>query len=343
MNPTFLAIGAGAISGLLVVAALSGSSIAVAYLTLVLTMPLFMVGLSQGIRAAAIAVASGTMVAMLFSPEAGFMFAILFGAPSWLLIRLALTGPYGPVNVPPAHPGPYRQEGPETTSTVQDRFLGRVADWNGKPGEFPRDLGWFPAGHILAAMAAIACGQIVAVAFLTGGLETAVLDYLGALADAIAAPQGQKVLHEAIVKAAPFFAGTVAAFWALTLLVNAVLAQGLLAKGGRNLRPSPRLRELRLPDWLSWALVTAALMALIASGEIEYIGRNLFLVLAVPFFFLGLSAVHMLVGMTPLPGALLALVYLLVIFSGWFALLIAGIGILEQWIGVSDRMKPPTS
>jgi len=46
--------------------------------------------------------------------------------------------------------------------------------------------------------------------------------------------------------------------------------------------------------------------------------------------------------MTPLPGALLSLVYLVVIFSGWFALFIAGIGILEQWVGLSNRMKKPT-
>jgi len=126
------------------------------------------------------------------------------------------------------------------------------------------------------------------------------------------------------------------------MLGNAALAQGLLAKGGRNLRPSPRLRELTLPDWLSWALVAAALVALAAPGEIGYIGRNLVLVVAVPYFFLGLSVVHKMAALTPLPGALLALVYLVVIFSGWFALFVAGIGVLEQWVGLSSRMKPLT-
>ena len=58
--------------------------------------------------------------------------------------------------------------------------------------------------------------------------------------------------------------------------------------------------------------------------------------------FLGLAVVHKLAAMTPLPGALLSLVYLVVIFSGWFALFIAGIGILEQWVGLSNRMKKPT-
>lgn len=341
MKPTFLAIGAGVMSGLLVVAALSGSSVAVAYLTLVLPMPMLVAGLGLGIRAVGIAVASGTVLTVLVGMETGLVFAILFGAPVWLVVRLALTGPEGPVLQAPNHEGPYRQEGPQTQSTFQDRILGRVADWNGEPGAQPRDLGWFPAGHILAVVAVVACGLVIAAAILTGGLEAAVVEYLTALANAIAAAQGQEVLREAIMKAAPLFAGSVAAFWAMSLLVNAVLAQGLLAKGGRNLRPTPRLRELRLPDWLSWALVAVALMALIAPGEMEYIGRNLFLVLAVPFFFLGLAVVHKMAAMTPLPGALLSLIYLVVIFSGWFALVIAGLGVLEQWIGVADRMKPP--
>ena len=342
MKHTFLAICAGVVSGLLVVASLSGASIAVAYLTLVLPMPMLMAGLGLGIRAATIAVATGTVVATMASPIAGFVFAVLFAAPAWLIIRLALTGPQGPVKVPPEHSGTYRQEGPETQSTFQDRILGRVGDWDAEPGAAPRDRDWYAAGHILAVVAMIACGHIIAAAIWTGGLEAAVTLYLTKVADAIAAPQGQEVLREAIMQATPFFAGSLAAFWALSLLGNTVLAQGLLAKGGRNLRPTPRLRELRLPDWLSWTLVAVALIALIAPGEIEYIGRNLFLVLAVPFFFLGLAVVHKLAGMTPLPGALLSLVYLVVIFSGWFALVIAGIGILEQWIGLSNRMQPAT-
>jgi len=112
----------------------------------------------------------------------------------------------------------------------------------------------------------MACGHVAIAALLTGGLEAAVSEYLTAVANASAEPQGKEVLREAIMLAVPFFPGSIAAFWALTLLLNAVLAQGLLAKGGRNLRPTPRLRELRLPDWLSMALVATALMARIARG-----------------------------------------------------------------------------
>lgn len=344
MKHLVLAIGAGLFSGLLMVAALSGASIAVVYLTLVLPLPLLMAGLGLGIRAGVAAVAAGTAVATLISPHSGLAFAVLYGVPAWVIIRLALQGPNGPVMTAPQPSGPYRPEEPPTASTFQDRILGRAGDWEGGRGQPQRDLGWFPAGSILAVTAVMAGMLIFAAALLIGGdgLEQAVTSYLTAFADAIAGEQDGEVLREAIMRAVPFFPGSIAAFWALSLLVNAALAQGLLAKGGRNLRPSPRLRELKLPDWLSWTLVAAALMALLAPGEMEYIGRNLTLVLAVPFFFLGLSVVHKMAGMTPLPGALLALVYMVVIFSGWFALIIAGLGILEQWVGLSRRMNSPT-
>ena len=344
MKPLFLAIGAGVISGLLAVAALSGASIAVAYLTMALPLPMLMAGLGLGTRAALMAAASGTLVTMLADPAAALVFVFLFAAPVWLNVRLALTGPNGAVTQAPPHEGPYRQEGPETESTFAERITGRgVKDWEGETGEPPRDAGWTPAGWIIAATAIYAGGLIIGAAVMTGGLEDAVRTYLTQLADAIAAPQGEDVVREAIMRATPFFPGSVAAFWAVVLLGNMILAQGLLAKGGRNLRPSPRLRELSLPDWLSWALIAAALLTLAGSGEIGYIGRNLVLVLAVPFFFLGLAVVHKMAAMTPLPGALLALVYLVVIFSGWFALFIAGVGVLEQWIGLKKRLSPPTN
>ena len=342
MKPVFLAISAGMISGLLAVAALSGASIAVAYLTLALPMPMLLAGLGLGTRAALMAAASGTALTMLADPAAALVFVFLFAAPVWLIVRLSLTGPNGPVAQAPEHQGPYRQEGPETRSTFAERITGRgVKDWEGETGEPPRDLGWTPAGWIVATLAVFAGGLIIGAAAMTGGLEDAVRAYLTQLADAIAAPQGQDVVREAIVRATPYFPGSVAAFWAVVMLGNTILAQGLLAKGGRNIRPTPRLRELTLPDWLSWALVATALMTLVAPGEIGYIGRNLVLVLAVPFFFLGLAVVHKMAAMTPLPGALLALVYLVVIFSGWFALFIAGVGVLEQWVGLKQRLTPP--
>jgi len=327
-------------------ASLSGASIAVAYLSLVLPLPMFMAGLGLGTNKAIIAIASGLAITTLSAPVSGLVFAMMFAVPVWMIVRLSLSGPDGVISEATEQAGPFVQEGPETQSTFQDRILGRVSDWNGEPGKPARDLGWFPVGSIAAGITALAAGYIIVAGFMASsndGLESIVTTYLTQITDIIAGAQDQKILKEAIMRAVPFFPGSVAAFWALSLLGNAILAQGLLAKGGRNIRPTPRLRELTLPEMLSWALVACALVTLVAPGEIGYIGRNLSLVLAVPFFFLGLAVVHKLAAKTPLPGALLALVYVVMIFSGWFTLVIAGLGILEQWVGLTRRMDSPTN
>lgn len=343
MKHTLLAITAGIISGLLALASLSGASIAVFYLSLVHPLPLLYAGLSLGTRAAFIASATAVLIVSLASPSSGLVFGVLYAVPVWVIVRLSLSGPQGVIRDVPESQGPHASEGPETQSTFGDRMIGRVQDWTGETGAPPRDTGWFPAGYILAVLTAMSGAFIIAASIVTGGaLEETVTLALSELSTAIAAPQGQDVLQTAVLALVPYFAGMAAAMWAFGVLLNVVIAQGLLAKGGRNIRPSPRLRELTLPDGLSWALVGAALLALVAPGEMGYIGRNLAIVLAVPFFFLGLGVVHKLASLTPFAGAMLAMVYLVMIFSGWFVLVIAATGILEQWVGLKDRMNTPT-
>ncbi|HEY9079660.1 DUF2232 domain-containing protein [Magnetovibrio sp.] len=341
MKHTLLAIAAGIVSGMLALASLSGASIAIFYLSLVHPLPLFYAGQSLGVRAAMIASATAVSILSLASLQMGLVFGLLYAVPVWVMIRLCLIGPNGMVWQIAEDQPPHTPEGPNTRSTFADRITGRGVDWGSQEGQPPRDIGWFPAGSILAVVAAVASAYIVALSVMTGGgLEDKVTEALTELSNAFAAPQGETVLQQAVLTLVPYFAGMAAGMWALGLVLNMVIAQGLLAKGGRNIRPTPRLRELTLPDWLSWALVGAALVALIAPGEMEYLGRNIAIVLAVPFFFLGLAVVHKLAAQTPFPGAMLGLMYLVVIFSGWFVLVIAAIGILEQWIGLKKRIKP---
>jgi len=341
MKHTLLAMAAGIVSGTLALASLSGASIAVFYLSLVHPLPLFYAGQSLGVRAALIASATAVLIVSLASPVSGLVFGLLYAVPVWVIVRLSLIGPNGVVWQIAEDQEVHTPEGPKTQSTFADRITGRGVDWGSQEGEPPRDIGWFPAGYILAVIAGVAGVYIIGLSALTGGgLEEKVTQALTELSSAFAAPQGETVLQQAVLTLVPYFAGMAAGMWALGLVLNMVIAQGLLAKGGRNIRPSPRLRELTLPDWLSWALVGSALLALIAPGELEYLGRNIAIVLAMPFFFLGLAVVHKLATLTPFPGAMLGLVYLVIIFSGWFVLVIAGLGILEQWIGLKNRMQP---
>ncbi len=78
--------------------------------------------------------------------------------------------------------------------------------------------------------------------------------------------------------------------------------------------------------------------ALLGPGELEYIGRNLVIILAVPFFFLGLAVIHALARRAVPMAMLLAVFYFvfygLLLFTGWAAMMaVAAIGLIEQWGG----------
>jgi len=112
---------------------------------------------------------------------------------------------------------------------------------------------------------------------------------------------------------------------------------------GRNLRPSPAYAETTLPQWVSWPLVAAAALSLVGSGDIQFLGRNLAMVLAVPFFFVGLAVVHALARRVAYKGLILISFYVVLVLSGWAMVAVAGIGIAEQWFGVRNRFAgPPT-
>jgi hypothetical protein len=139
----------------------------------------------------------------------------------------------------------------------------------------------------------------------------------------------------------PIFPGTVGTSWVLMTVLNAVFAQKLLVRLGQNIRPSPAYAELVLPQWASWPLVLSAGAALtgplLGMEDLGYIGRNTAMVMALPYFFLGLAVIHTLARQVTATGPILFAVYLVVLISGWAALVVAGVGIVEQWIGLRDR------
>jgi len=124
-------------------------------------------------------------------------------------------------------------------------------------------------------------------------------------------------------------------------VVNASIAAAILTRAKRFKRPKSKLADLSLPDWMSWFLIAAAVMALLGQGELEFFGRNLALILAVPFFFLGLGVVHELARHVQFPGTLLAAFYFVMFLSGWIAMAVILAGLLEQWVGLRRRFMNP--
>lgn len=175
-------------------------------------------------------------------------------------------------------------------------------------------------GRLLAFAALLTMGS-------DGGFEGAIWLYLGDLFAAMMPQLSELDRRDMTDVLAPAFPGAVLTSWLLMSAVNGGLAQWVLARSGRAIRPSPVFAELGLPPWSALLLVGAGIMALFGPGPFEYVGRNLALVLAAPFFFVGLAVVHALTRRVPFPGMFLAAFYVFVVLlSGFAALLLTGLG-----------------
>ncbi len=305
---TLFAIGAGFLSALASLAFLTRApgSLIIVYLA---SLPLFMVGLSMGPRAVGIAAVVGFMASGLFG---GAFVAGIYGLmqtlPAWLLVKQLLL---------------QRPTGPD----------GRAE--------------WYPVGEAVSWLALLAVAMLAIVAFTVSTGERAFLavvtDNLDRLLHAMAPHLGDGQRARTVGVMAPMFPGAVGGSWLVMSVVNAVLAQAILVRMQRNLRPSPAYAETSLPPWMSWPLVAAAAVSLIGSGDLHYVGRNMAMVLAVPFFLVGLAVVHTMARRVAYKGLVLVSFYLVLMLSGWAMVAVAGIGVVEQWFGLRNRFGAPSA
>lgn len=276
-------------------------------------LPLFLVGLAFGPKAVTVAGITGLFV-------------------TWASGDILAMGLYGATSAIPAW------------LVVQRVMMSRPAADGG--------VEWYPVGSALSWLALLGTGMVLAAAFPAGsglsgsmdtgqGLEALIIEHLDGTF-AVMLPSLPDSNRETIVGLmAPIFPGVMGVIWVAMTILNGSLAQAILVRLERNLRPTPSFAGLTLPDWASWPLVGAAALALVGSGEVEYLARNAAIILSIPFFMLGLAVVHTLIRRMGLPGIVLTGFYLiLLVFSG-ASLLIAGIGIVEQWVGLRRRLTGP--
>ncbi|MDA0239683.1 MAG: DUF2232 domain-containing protein [Proteobacteria bacterium] len=290
----------GLISAVLAVCFLVGGGGSVIFVYLSL-LPILLVGLSLGYRAGTIALIAGVAgTTALAGVLQGTLYAAIIAVPGWIVIRYSLMNRSLP---------------------------------NG-------DVEWFPVSGVLARLTAIAAGYLSLLALAhfdaEGGFSGATAGYLEAVLSQRQGLNREDIIQQ-LIPLAPASLGT---SWLVMVIVNATLAQGILVRMDRNLRPSPRYSSMVLPDWLNWAIVGAAILALAGGGEVEYVARNLVVIFATPFFLVGLGIVHLFVRRLSVPGMALTLFYIFLLF-GWPIIAVAGLGFVEQWTGLRQRFGGP--
>ncbi|HUC60553.1 MAG TPA: DUF2232 domain-containing protein [Alphaproteobacteria bacterium] len=311
---TLLALGGGALSALLYVSTLAGS-LGALFLVLMAALPLFLVGLSRGLgaRGALIAGGCGTLlVALAAGPWVAGNFALAEAVPAYCFVRQAA--------------------------------LGRT--------QADGSVEWYPEGRLVALLSLYAAVAFVAfmIAFANapGGLEGELETLFRSMGNAFGLAQAPAAAQNMMRELVSLLPGLGAGAWVLIVTGNAWLAQGLLVRGHYNLRPTQPLLAYALPKPLAIAVALAAAAGLLFPDTVGFAGKNLCLILAMPYVFAGVALMHALILRTSARrGAMVGLYTSLavaVVVLSWFAILaLAGLGYIDQIAGLKGRLVRPGS
>lgn len=300
-----IAVAAGIASGLVFIAPAADTPAGLILVNFT-HLPLFLVGLSSGVGAVAIASASATaLIGLAHDVFTTIPYLAAFAVPVLVIVRQSLLT---------------RNTG---NGTVE----------------------WYPIGHILSILAVYGAGVFVVVTLVMAGQAQDLRESVETMFEAglnLFAPDLPDAQRSSLAgQAAAIFPAMIVASWLMTITINAAISQSILARSGRNLRPTPLYSRIEVPAILAFGVAGGGALWLATSGTLGYTAKMLTIILALPYFFQGLAVVH---GVTPYTWVVrlpvLVVFYFLVLFIlGWLGLvLIAGLGFVEQWVGLRRRI-----
>lgn len=306
-------IGAAATASALMYLSTAIGSLGAILLAFMSMLPLFLVALAKGWQAGAVAALVASVIVLLASnlPIALF-FAAVFGLPVVIVSQKALLA---------------RPKDDDPTSS---------------------ELEWYPAGALAMWLTALPIGSLAIAALWSGlfsdGLESLVREEVEAIFEILGPglseimpyrPEQLEAIKSATVASFP---GALGVQWALMILVNGVLAQGVLTRFARNLRPSPAMKDMRLPKWAPYPFAIALLAASFLGGGLGYVGWNAVPVLALPFFLSGLGVAHAAISLTPMPTVFLIALYVLLGITHWAWIAAVLAGLVDHWADLKRRL-----
>ena len=205
---------------------------------------------------------------------------------------------------------------------------------------------WFPLGNAFATITAFACGLMVSVAIDYMGTEGGLGKAFSSLVSAIVAPvskdMGEQVggLLKTITSEYSFLIIAITFWmWMLCLLLHGWLANRLLVKANKAIRPHFFITPFPLPHWLLHLLLIAALASVIGGPSLAFAGKACFMMLLFPYFLHGCSMMHHHVAKWPNRLLFLFFVYFLLFALLWPVLLLVGMGLWQQLISVNKHLS----
>ena len=300
---TAIIIGAGALSGLMYASLKTAHPFSLIFVFFSL-LPLFAVGLAYGANSVLIAVAAGVVMnAVLGGPLHLFFgvpgYLLLDGVPAVVLVRQALLS---------------RQEGGAAV--------------------------WYPPGHLLTWLVGFAAVYFLASALVLSGSPGGLANVIEAALQAWMERAESTEMAAEAAETIEFLAGRVPAAaaiaWVVSVVVNMALAQAILVRRRRNLRPSPGFSTLQLPPMLMFPFVAALALGFVP-GMIGFIGQTLAVIISIPYFLVGFAVFHTVSRPWPMRELILVGVYVLTIVVGWIAIAFTALGFIEHWLHLRQR------
>ncbi len=272
-------------------------------------LPLFVVGLSLGLTVGTIATVAAvalTLALVLTKIAVVALFTVVTALPTLLLLRMALS----------------RRPSPEGNAV------------------------WCPPGRMVCWLTGYGAMAFVIVTFMAGGgqngIEEALRENISAALGVLMQDMEPSKVGAMAEMAAKYVPAIFMASWLISMVVNAHLAQNIAIRVGRNIRPAPALQDMSLPFGLTGAMLAAAVIWRLAGpGLVGFVSLNLALMMLVPFFLLGLAVIHAVSRAWPSRTPILVTMYLIMVFIGWPVILVAALGLAEQWTGLRQRLAGP--
>ncbi|WP_169568747.1 DUF2232 domain-containing protein [Sneathiella limimaris] len=145
----------------------------------------------------------------------------------------------------------------------------------------------------------------------------------------------EAITAEGIVRALPQFFGP---FWGVILLLGGILAQGVLVRFKRNIRPSPVFQDLKLPVWMAVATVGVVGFNLLFNWGDTFLGAVI-LALEIAFFLQGIAVIHKVSKGWRYRPFILTAVYLSMFLIFWLVLVVALLGLVDSWVGFREKLN----
>ncbi len=327
-RPSSIAVVAGALGALLLVAALRQSVLGVMVGSMLSPLPLAMVVFSLGSAYLPVAVVSGVVTVAVMTgsfPLAG-MYLAVDAAPVAILSRLglaALTAAGKPVS---------------------GAAVGRTVCW-----------------LVLVAFAAMVVALAMMAAGTEGtGIEATLRARLNEMMPAVpAAATAPEALSQAptvtgagldfaaaraeMVRAmAGLLPGVAAWDWCLRAILSAGLGQMMLMKMNLALWPTPAYRGFAAPQWFFALFGATAVAAAVLKDDAGFIAGNAAAILSLPLVLQGLAVVHSAAARVKHRLAWLAGFYVLaLVTAGISSVMLVGLGVMDNFLQIRVRYLAP--